>query len=405
MSGFTLVSGTIKDAAGNLYSNARIFASFVGQNTTPGAGPYLLNGLPSGQFPTVLAEQADSFGAFAMPLADNNQVQPTPSQWSFSVVSSDGTKSFNTLITITGVSQDITSLLQAAAAPFVTTTSFPLLSLGETTPPPGAVGRDVIYGDSAAHRLKVINNNGSPVQLVQAGVDINTSDQVTVTHLATSLPVVQGGTGVAAAQGNGTKVQLSTGGTNVNDVVIYDANGNAITSGKSIPGGVIVGDTDNQILKNKTLITAGSGNLITLLNTQGPLAPIVGTGADATVYSFTIPANTIQAGKGFRVQVVGFHSTGANAVTYKLTIGATNLISTSASDGSTQNWNFSVFNQPGVQNSQYYEGVTEDGLSIIVNTFGTTAENFANAITVKFTFAVAATDQYTGKVFVVELIQ
>lgn len=163
--------------------------------------------------------------------------------------------------------------------------------------------------------------------------------------------------------------------------------------------------TGQGTLNNWNLAGAANSNKVTLLNTQGPISAIVGTGADATVYTFTIPANTIGPGKGFRVQVVGFHNTGTASVGYKLTIGSTNLISVSATDGNTQNWNFSVFNQPGVQNSQYYEGVTEDGLAIIVNTFGTAAENFANAITVKFTFNVAATDQYTGKVFVVELIQ
>lgn len=117
MSGFTQVTGQVKDSAGNLYGGCRILASFVGQSTTPGAGPYLLNGLPSGIFPTVLAEQSDSLGNFSFLLADNNQVQPTPSQWSFTIVSLDGTKSFNLLITITGASQNITTALQAVAPP------------------------------------------------------------------------------------------------------------------------------------------------------------------------------------------------------------------------------------------------------------------------------------------------
>lgn len=65
----------------------------------------------------------------------------------------------------------------------------------ESTAPAGIVSSDLLYGDSTAHRLKMINNNGTAAQLVASGADINTSDQVTVTHLSAALPVNQGGTG------------------------------------------------------------------------------------------------------------------------------------------------------------------------------------------------------------------
>lgn len=69
------------------------------------------------------------------------------------------------------------------------------LTLPEGTAATGSATNDLIYGDSTAHRAKIINNNGTAAQLVISGVDINTSDQVTVTHLAAALPVAQGGTG------------------------------------------------------------------------------------------------------------------------------------------------------------------------------------------------------------------
>jgi hypothetical protein len=67
----------------------------------------------------------------------------------------------------------------------------------------------------------------------------------------------------------------------------------------------------------------------------------------------------------------------------------------------------SLYNAAGVQNSQFYEATMADGVGSAsnVNTFGTAAENFANAVTVKFTFNVANTDQYTGRLFSIELIQ
>jgi len=47
------------------------------------------------------------------------------------------------------------------------------------------------------------------------------------------LPLANGGTGVTSAQGNGSKVQLSTGSTTTNNCVKYDANGNTVDAGIS----------------------------------------------------------------------------------------------------------------------------------------------------------------------------
>jgi hypothetical protein len=63
--------------------------------------------------------------------------------------------------------------------------------------PGGVIAFDILYCDSTANRFKMINNNGTAAQVVASGVDINTSDQVTATHLAAALPVAQGGLGAA----------------------------------------------------------------------------------------------------------------------------------------------------------------------------------------------------------------
>lgn len=72
------------------------------------------------------------------------------------------------------------------------------LDLPEGTAASAASGHDIIYADSTAHRPKMTNNNGSAVQIVGSGVDVNTSDQVTTTHLSAALPVNQGGTGTTS---------------------------------------------------------------------------------------------------------------------------------------------------------------------------------------------------------------
>lgn len=70
---------------------------------------------------------------------------------------------------------------------------------GEGTAPTGQAGADIMYCSSSLHRVLVSNNNGSFVQLVQSGADINTSDQVTVTHLSAGLPINQGGTATTSS--------------------------------------------------------------------------------------------------------------------------------------------------------------------------------------------------------------
>jgi hypothetical protein len=68
------------------------------------------------------------------------------------------------------------------------------LPIAENTAPAGAAGFTIFSADPRTHRAMMNNNNGGAVQIVAAGADINTSDQVTATHLASPLPAAQGGT-------------------------------------------------------------------------------------------------------------------------------------------------------------------------------------------------------------------
>jgi len=140
----TLVTATVRDPAGNPYVNSQIIASFVGQNAVPGAGPYTSGGVPQGQFEIVVPGFTDSFGAMSMPLAGNDTITPTPSQWRFNVVSSTiPPVSFNTLITITGNNQDISAALQAAAASLVTSGGGPVFTIVPFSATPALAGPGV----------------------------------------------------------------------------------------------------------------------------------------------------------------------------------------------------------------------------------------------------------------------
>lgn len=66
-----------------------------------------------------------------------------------------------------------------------------------------------------------------------------------------TLPVGNGGTGVTAAQGNGSKVQLSTGTTTMNNCVKFDTNGNTVDAGAACSSGGITQLTGD--------VTAGPG--------------------------------------------------------------------------------------------------------------------------------------------------
>lgn len=118
------VTAIVRDPAGNVYANAFVIASFVGQSTTPGAGPYVTGGVPQGQFQLIVPSETDSLGNLSMTITGNDTITPTPSQWNFTVVSNTTPQvSFSVLITITGTTQDISANLVAAAAPLPTTTS------------------------------------------------------------------------------------------------------------------------------------------------------------------------------------------------------------------------------------------------------------------------------------------
>jgi hypothetical protein len=152
---------------------------------------------------------------------------------------------------------------------------------------------------------------------------------------------------------------------------------------------------------------AGSGNSITMLNTQDALANLTGNGADQTVYTFTIPANTIQAGRGIRLRFSAINNNNA-AVTVKIKLGATTVITFITAATATNNWNISteMMNNAGVQNAQSWSGWFFDGATILSNYAGiTSAENTANALALVVTASEANPNTIAPKKFSVEVIQ
>jgi len=196
-------------------------------------------------------------------------------------------------------------------------------------------------------------------------------------------------------------------------------NPTAVTGGSSSLGsttgsGAVVLQTSPTIItptiaqiNSLNLTAAGAGDTVTLLNQQGPAAAITGTGADVNVFTYTMPGNTMAAGKGIRVWVAWQHTSGNATVTYTMKFGGGvfNVIS-DAGTGFAQT-RYDIFNNPGVQNAQICliaiqtSGTTINGPGAVTSSaIDTTA-----AVTISFTFNVANTDQVTPKFWVVELIQ
>lgn len=170
-------------------------------------------------------------------------------------------------------------------------------------------------------------------------------------------------------------------------------------------GPVTLSGTGNTI-KNSTLTGALSGNSVTLLNTQGVTSAITGTGADAPIYTFTIPANTLAAGKGIRVTASFAHGTGTASVSYKLSFGATNVLTPVAATAGSYFMTAVIMNNPASTSAQRGSGMTTSAAAVVQSVAANApSEDTTGAVIVKLTFNVAATDQVTGGQFLVELIQ
>lgn len=70
-----------------------------------------------------------------------------------------------------------------------------------------------------------------------------------------------------------------------------------------------------------------------LLNAQGPKAPITGTGAEAVMYTYTIPASTVFNLKGVRLVTSATHSTGGASVTYNIRLNGLSIFQSVSSGG------------------------------------------------------------------------
>jgi hypothetical protein len=207
----------------------------------------------------------------------------------------------------------------------------------------------------------------------------------------------------------------STGGTQSLTQIPISIAGGALTllGNTTLASGVVLNTCtlNSCTLNTSTLTQPSNGNSVTLLNQQTGNATLTGNGADQTVFTYTIPANTIGAGKGFRVRIAFLHATGSASVTYKLILGASTIESLSYANLNNTAYDvftYEIFNASGVQNVQNVlrQSLVNLSTGIITNALLVSSSvDLTVSQALKWTFNVAATDQIIQKFWLVELIQ
>lgn len=202
--------------------------------------------------------------------------------------------------------------------------------------------------------------------------------------------------------------------SNFSSYVVFGAP-QQVSSGGGFTGSGNVVLSNSPAITGLNLTTPSSNETVTLLNWQGPLGAITGNGSDQAIYSWTLPANTLGAGKGLRVTFCYIHSTGLNSVSYRMRFGGTDLETFSyspANNTSVDFFQYWIFNNPNSTSAQTfcrpsivnYSGEPANSQAAFAST-GTAAINTTVDQPITYTFNVASTDAITPKFWSVELVQ
>lgn len=151
-----------------------------------------------------------------------------------------------------------------------------------------------------------------------------------------------------------------------------------------------------------TALPSSSGS--TLLNSQANAGAITGTGAVATVYTYTLPASTVATNKAIRVTVGWSHSTGSASVSYALSVnGVTSNCNPSLSTGGAGTCTATIINTGSTTGTG--TGLAAMGTAVAVTSVNLTGLAWGSNQVVKFTFNVANTDAVTPIAWLVEVVQ
>lgn len=252
-------------------------------------------------------------------------------------------------------------------------------------------------------RLAVATGGITGTQLGTGSVVLSSTD------VTGTLPIARGGTNNTTATddsllvGNGTTLQLKA----LSDC---DTSSSALTydiSANNFGCNSITGGSSN---------TSGASNAFDLrytktLDVSSSTVSVTNTAAATTIYSYSVPANTLGTDKGLRLNISGqyLNNSGANrTVTITVSYGGTTMISQAtpniATSGTTGNWGINVYlmaaNATNAQRARL-DGSFEAGTAadVVINDNGTASvDSTANqTLTVTVANSAAATTITTTK--------
>src|SRR6476619_5742585 len=214
--------------------------------------------------------------------------------------------------------------------------------------------------------------------------------------------------GVAQVNGTttsipGTTVALAANSTNY--VYVNTASGTIQTSTLGFPGpsalpiGIAITGTSSvvSLTDSRPDFVAGAG---ALLNYQSHAGGITGNSAAQTVFSYTLPANTLGDNKGIRLTAVWSHSTGSASVSYQWNFGSVAVISFSSTAAGQLISTLLVFNN-GSTGAQDVSQLAFSNSGVVANSGQVTTGSVdtTQGVLVTFAFTVASTDAVAPKVF------
>lgn len=268
--------------------------------------------------------------------------------------------------------------------------------------------------------------------LAQSPTYVN-NDQILPTTTATKLPTHNTGYNTAWVTDGASGSDCATGGGST--LVLCYWTGSAWTAYTGTGGGAGTGSCTNQAvtavnvgaptcttltsayvdsslataagtqaLTNKTLTGATSGNSVTLLNFQSGTATLTGNSGAQTIFSYTLPANTLTTGKGIRIRTRALQ-VGSTSTTYAVSFGGTNVISYATTVAANSYIDVDIFDSTGTGQQIVIPNLMGSANAVTSPTITDPAIDTTGAVTILLTFNVANTVTLTKYAWTIELIQ
>jgi len=227
--------------------------------------------------------------------------------------------------------------------------------------PNSDLGTNRVIQQMVANVKKATRVGTSAVPSGAAGGDLGgsfPSPTVVATHLTAPLPVGQGGTGVTTGATHGVVVAQ---GTSAFAFTAAGSAGQALVSNGPAADPTFQTVSAGQVTSSIVKLYSATGN---------PAVSVSSTTSETTLWSYTIPANTLGTSGTirFRMLMDNLSSGFVTASTYRFKLGATTYLTLVATNGSNVNDNtmiiYSEIIGTGAANSQYASGYLMQGQGV-----------------------------------------